>query len=68
MGEAAGTASALSIEEGISVREIAVKKIQEKLLAHGAIIDPVPVPAVEAYPEYESPLKRDPSLLEKYIK
>lgn len=68
MGEAAGTASALSIRSGISVREIDVKDVQKMLEKQGAILDPVPVPEMEYYPEYESPLKKDPSLLEQYIR
>lgn len=67
MGEAAGTASALSVQNGVSVRNLDVKDIQEKLIEKGAIIDPVPVPQMEYYPEYENPLEKDPSLLTKYL-
>lgn len=67
MGEAAGTASALSIKSGESVRTIDVKTVQQKLLEQGAIIDPVPVPEIKKYPVYENPLKKDPSLLNKYL-
>jgi len=35
MGEAAGIASALSLEEGVNVRNVNVKKVQEKILANG---------------------------------
>ena len=66
MGEAAGTASALSVQSDISVRELDVKAIQSKLVEHGAILDPVPVPEISYYPVYESPLKNNPELLEKY--
>lgn len=67
MGEAAGTSCALSVKTGISVKDMDVKAIQEKLLEHGAILDPVQVPEVRKYPVYENPLKKDPSLLQKYI-
>ena len=66
MGEAAGTASALSVQSDISVRELDVKAIQSKLVEHGAILDPVPVPEISYYPVYESPFKNNPELLEKY--
>lgn len=66
MGEAAGTAGALSVQSGISVRELDVKAIQSKLVEHGAILDPVPVPEISYYPVYESPLKNNPELLGKY--
>ena len=67
MGEAAGTASALSIREGVTPRNMDVRKIQEALVAHGAILDPEPVPESEAYPVYVNPLKEHPELLKKYL-
>ncbi|TCS72871.1 FAD dependent oxidoreductase [Muricomes intestini] len=67
LGEAAGTASAMSIQSDVSVRTIDVKLVQERLLQQGAIIDPVPIPEVNKYPVYESPLKKDPSLLKKFM-
>ncbi|MEI6100837.1 MAG: FAD-dependent oxidoreductase, partial [Eubacteriales bacterium] len=53
LGEAAGTACALSVAQNISPREINVKTLQEALIAHGAILDPVSVPKVENYPVYQ---------------
>ena len=35
MGEAAGTACALSLEQGVNVRNVDVKKLQETILANG---------------------------------
>ena len=39
MGQAAGIASALSVEKSVSLRDIDVKALQSELLAQGAIID-----------------------------
>ncbi len=39
MGHAVGIASAMAIDEGVSIREIEVKKLQETLLKQGAILD-----------------------------
>lgn len=38
LGEAAGTAAALAVEERRNVREIAVEALQERLLRHGAVL------------------------------
>ena len=67
MGEAAGTACAISIREDTALRDIEVKKVQEALVAKGAILNPEPVPQIEEYPVYENPLKDNPGLLEKYM-
>jgi len=67
MGEAAGTSCALSVQTGVSVRKIDVKVVQSKLVEHGAIIDPAMVPEINKYPFYESPVKKDPTLLQKYL-
>jgi len=41
MGEAAGTACALSLQEGVNVRNVNVKKLQETILANGGnLYDP----------------------------
>lgn len=68
LGEAAGTSSAISVKTGVSVRNMDVKEVQKTLIENGAIIDPVQVPEVGKYPVYDSPLKKDPSLLQKYMK
>jgi hypothetical protein len=52
MGEAAGTACALSIHDDVTPRDVDVKKLQETLMAHGAILEPEPVPYVEKYYVY----------------
>lgn len=67
MGEAAGTACALSIQENISPRAIDVKVVQNALKAHGAILNPEAVPQSAGYPVYENPLKENPDLLQKYL-
>jgi hypothetical protein len=46
MGEAAGTAAAMSIDEGIPVRSVDVAKLQKKLRERGA--DPGDVPSANA--------------------
>src|SRR5690606_33473182 len=43
MGQAAGVAAALAVAEKRSPRDVAVSRIQDKLLAAGAILEP-PVP------------------------
>ncbi len=42
MGEAAGTAAAMSLSAGGSVRSVAVEALQQNLLRAGAILDPSP--------------------------
>lgn len=39
MGHAVGIASAMATTEGVSIREISVKKLQETLIEQGAILD-----------------------------
>ena len=68
MGEAAGTACALGVRENVSPRNMDVKKVQKALKTHGAILDPEPVPKTAGYPVYENPLKKNPDLLQKYIR
>lgn len=67
MGEAAGTACAISIQDNVSPRNVDIRKVQKGLLEHGAILDPVPVPKRKPYPVYESILDRDPELKRKYL-
>ena len=67
MGEAAGTACAVSIQDDVTPRNVDLKKVQAKLLEHGAILDPEPVPERNNYPIYESVLDRDPELKKKYL-
>lgn len=38
LGEAAGIAASLAIEEGVDVREISIDGLQQKLLDHGAVL------------------------------
>ena len=38
MGEAAGIAAALAVKEQVTVRNVDVKALQEKLLEHGGIL------------------------------
>lgn len=64
LGEAAGVASALSIRENVFPRDLDVKHLQKELTAHGAILNPVPVPEKKPYPVYEKPSKE---LLQKII-
>ena len=51
-GEAAGTACAVSLQEGVTPRKVSIQKLQAALLAHGAILEPVPCPVVEKYYVY----------------
>ena len=67
MGEAAGTACAISIRDHVTPRQVDLKKVQKELIAHGAILDPEPVPERKAYPVYESILDKDPELRKKYL-
>jgi len=67
MGEAAGTACAISIQDDVTPRNIDIKKVQRLLLEHGAILDPVPVPKRNSYPVYESILDKDPELKKRYL-
>ena len=67
MGEAAGTACALSIQDNVSPRNIDIKNLQKRLVEKGALLDPVPVPKRRSYPVYESILDRDPELKKKYL-
>ncbi len=39
MGQAAGAAAAIAIKDKLSVESISIKKLQDMLLAHGAILD-----------------------------
>jgi len=44
MGEAAGTAAALSLKQGVTVRNVDVKKLQETIIANGGnLFDPTKV-------------------------
>ena len=47
VGEAAGTAAALSIRENSVPRKLDVEKLQKVLVENGAILDAVPVPGTE---------------------
>lgn len=38
LGEAAGTAAALSVKDGVSCRDVDVKKLREKLIENGAVV------------------------------
>jgi hypothetical protein len=38
MGEAAGTAAALAIKAGVSVRDVDIKQLQAKLIEQGGIL------------------------------
>ena len=67
MGEAAGTACAISIQDNVSPRNIDIKNLQKRLVEKGALLDPVPVPKRRSYPVYESILDRDPELKKKYL-
>jgi hypothetical protein len=42
MGHAAGVAAALSVQTGVSVRDVDVKKVQDELLKQDAIIGAQP--------------------------
>ena len=67
MGEAAGTACAISIEDNVTPRNVDIKKVQEKLKKQGAILDPVPVPTRNPYPVYVSILDTNPEIRKKYL-
>ncbi len=43
MGEAAGTAAAMAVREGVTPRNLDVKKLQKQLLRQGALLEGVPV-------------------------
>lgn len=38
LGEAAGTAAALSVQDGVTCRQVDIKKLREKLLENGAVL------------------------------
>jgi len=67
MGEAAGTACAISLEDRVTPRRIDIKKLQGRLKEYGAILDPVPVPGRRSYPVYQSILDKDPEMKKKYL-
>ncbi len=46
-GEAAGTASALSIKEGVTPRNIKIKTLQKQLVDQGVLLEPEQVPKKE---------------------
>lgn len=51
-GEAAGTASALSICDDVPVRSVDVKKLREALRRQGALLEPEILPEAQKYDEY----------------
>ena len=51
-GEAAGTASALSICDDVPVRSVDVKKLREALRRQGALLKPEQLPEAQKYDEY----------------
>lgn len=38
LGEAAGTAAAISVKDGVSCRDVDIKKLREKLIENGAVV------------------------------
>lgn len=42
LGQAAGTAAAICVEQGIAPRQVEVEELRERLSAQGAIVEPLP--------------------------
>ncbi len=51
-GEAAGTACAISIREGVNARDVDIGMLQQALVKNGVLLDPEPAPSVEKYYVY----------------
>jgi 2-polyprenyl-6-methoxyphenol hydroxylase-like FAD-dependent oxidoreductase len=52
LGEAAGTASAVSLQDNVTSRDVDVDKVRDALIKHGQILEPEKVPPVERYYVY----------------
>jgi hypothetical protein len=42
LGQAAGTAAAICVEQGIAPRQVVTEELRERLAAHGALVGPFP--------------------------